>query len=309
MKRWPRLEVYLALAGLVFLTIAIVSSWDQIATSFTWSPIGFATATLLSFAGLLAVSASWSALHEGHSRSRAFRHYLLIQPAKHIPGGVAHPVGLISSSARETTVSRSTANFLRFSLFLVAGGLSLGLLLIVEPHTRMFGVGAIVLALAVTFLALNRRLAERFEAWIVRFLPSRSGDTPSPSRNGTPGPDLARSLGLAALGIGGLSCGFAVLGSSFDGMAQPPLLVGAFGVAWAVGYAVVPFPAGLGVRESALVAILAGVSGTLGPVLAAALLQRLSQILAESLGVVVGYFMSQSRRRSDRSRFRDQTEH
>lgn len=299
MSRWPRLEWYLALGGVLFLTIGIVSRWDQIASSFTWSPATFAMATLVSFMGLLAVSASWSALHEEQARARAFRHFLIIQPAKHIPGGIAHPVGLISSSATEISVTQSTANFLRFSLFLLAGGLSLGMLLIENADTRMLGFGAIASAVAIALMALNRRFATRFETWMVRLLPARFDGAHSSSESGTPKLDLMKALAYAVLGIVGLSCGYAVLAASFEGMPRSSSLIGAFGVAWAVGYALIPFPAGLGVRESVLVVILAGVPGAVGPVLAAALLQRLAQLIAEGLGVLLGYVLAGSQRRTD----------
>jgi uncharacterized membrane protein YbhN (UPF0104 family) len=99
----------------------------------------------------------------------------------------------------------------------------------------------------------------------------------------------AISAALALVGMAFLSAGFAILAVSAEGMPNPVLLVGAFALAWVVGYLIVPFPAGLGLREAALVVILGSLAPSYGSVLAAAVIQRLCQVVAEVIAVAFGY--------------------
>jgi hypothetical protein len=74
-----------------------------------------------------------------------------------------------------------------------------------------------------------------------------------------------------------------------DGISTSPAgLVGAFALAWIAGFLAIPFPGGLGVREAVVVLLIAG-SAVAGVVLAAALLQRATQVVAEvGLAIVSG---------------------
>ena len=58
----------------------------------------------------------------------------------------------------------------------------------------------------------------------------------------------------------------------------------AFAMAWAVGFALIPFPAGLGVREAALVVL---VGGSAGVAVAASLVLRLLAIVGDILLMAV----------------------
>jgi hypothetical protein len=72
----------------------------------------------------------------------------------------------------------------------------------------------------------------------------------------------------------------AALLSGFGDPVSLPLAVGAFALAWAVGFVVVVVPAGAGVREAVLVVLLSGSVGH-STALAAALATRLLMTLAD----------------------------
>lgn len=271
----------------------------EIVEGFNWSPSNFIAAIALSFVGLVSVAGSWAVLQEQGIRRRSFHRYLLIQPAKHIPGGIAHPIGLISSSSEDTTVARSTTTFLRHSMVLLAGGLALGVLLVADPDTRWIGIGTTASSVAVWMLAGNSSVVGRFERWLSRFLDRKKQGSPpnKTSSSKISSSQLLAALFLAAIGIGGLAAGFAALAPSFEVGVATPHLIGTFGVAWSIGFALFPFPAGLGVRESVLVGLLA--SGTPGgTILAVAVLQRLSQLVAEGAGVALGVSLEARHRRT-----------
>lgn len=301
MRRRFRLEWLLALGGVIFLVIGLASGWDEISESFDWTPGRFLIALAISFAGLTAVALSWAVLHSGPERARAFRSYLLVQPAKHVPGGVAHPMSLISASSREGSVAGSTTLFLRFSLLLVSGGMAHGLILLFAWDQTLLAVGAVIASIGAGAVAFSSRLAARVEEWIPKVMKrfgkdDRSSDARRPV-------SAVQTLGAwlwATLGIAGLAGGFAVLASSFQGMPSPVVLAGAFGVSWAVGYLLVPFPAGLGVRETALLLFLGSTVGA-GPVIAASVLQRVCQMVAELLGVLLGGVLGARERRLSRT--------
>ncbi|HEX5912388.1 MAG TPA: hypothetical protein VFY54_04585, partial [Rubrobacter sp.] len=283
------------------LAVGLANGWGDISESFDWAPGRFLIALAVTFAGLTAVALSWAVLHSGEERARAFRSYLLVQPAKHVPGGVAHPLSLISASSRDGSVAGSTTLFLRYSLLLVSGGLVHGLLLLFSWDQTLVAVGAVAAGVGAGAVAFSSRLAGRVEDWIPRIM-KRFGKTDRTTETGRP-VSAVQVLGAwlwATLGIAGLAGGFAVLASSFEGMPAPVVLAGAFGVSWAIGYLLVPFPAGLGVRETALLVFLGSTVGA-GPVIAASLLQRVCQMAAELLGVLLGGFLGARERRHSRS--------
>jgi uncharacterized membrane protein YbhN (UPF0104 family) len=89
------------------------------------------------------------------------------------------------------------------------------------------------------------------------------------------------ALTLAAAGFAAYSGGFVVvLRCSTDASVLGAM--SAFSLAWLVGFAAVPVPAGLGVREATLVALLAGTTGT-STVVAVSVIYRVICILVEVL--------------------------
>lgn len=172
----------------------------------------------------------------------------------------------------------------------LAAGLILGILLLAGRETALVGAAACVAGLVLAVLACSSRLFATIEGSLrkiaSRLKPMESGAPPEAQP--IPVRDVLVSLAFALLGMAALAGGFVVVASSFAGMPQAAVVAGAFAVAWSVGYAAVPVPAGLGVREWVLVGLLAGTTGS-GPILAAAVLQRLAQIVAELVTAGWGY--------------------
>jgi hypothetical protein len=90
--------------------------------------------------------------------------------------------------------------------------------------------------------------------------------------------------GWALVTIGSLCGAYAVLLGSLGTGANPGTMFCAFAFSWAVGFLAIPIPAGVGVREAVLVALLPGV-GT-APLLAASLALRLLTIATELLATL-----------------------
>ncbi len=109
---------------------------------------------------------------------------------------------------------------------------------------------------------------------------------------------------LISWSLHGLSLGLVIasLGDSGLDWQQWPLWIAAISAAFALGFAVLFAPAGLGVREGLIAAILAG-SPAIGPVNAfvAALLIRIVSFTSEILAAFVLYYSFRSRTEMDRS--------
>ena len=89
----------------------------------------------------------------------------------------------------------------------------------------------------------------------------------------------------ALVAIGALSLAYTILLRSVAPDADAATAFCAFAFAWVVGFVAVPIPAGVGIREALLVALIPGV-GT-APVLAASLALRLLTIATEVLTLFV----------------------
>ena len=119
---------------------------------------------------------------------------------------------------------------------------------------------------------------------------------PVPERQMTfKGLGLATLLAVVAWIIAGiqvwvLACGFAMRPS----MASLMLSIGAYALAWVVGFLVVFVPAGTGVRESVLGLFFAGVLSS-GSVLAVVLISRIAMTIADLMFAGVGVLLKTRR--------------
>jgi hypothetical protein len=275
----------------IFLSIALYSGWEDVIRGFRVSPGGITWAVALNGLGLVALAGSWAAIHERGSRAKTFYRYLSIQPVKHVPGGIAYPVSAIGSSA-SVSVGEATARFLLHSLVLLCGGLTIGGLLVLDVETRPVGFLSLCGAAVVGLIVLRWRVSGAVDAFLARlvnrFFGPSSGRSPSaPAR--LHWRTLLAATVLAVVGLGGLAGGFSLIAASIESFSGPILLISAFSFAWAVGYAAVPFPSGIGIREGVLAFVVAGGTGLMAPIAAAALLHRLCQIMSEGLCSAIGF--------------------
>jgi uncharacterized membrane protein YbhN (UPF0104 family) len=132
-------------------------------------------------------------------------------------------------------------------------------------------VAALLLLAPLGLVSLHPRLLAPALGLAGRIVPSLRGhtDVPQPTV-------LFHSLALSAANLGAYAAAYGVLaGSSPGGVASA---TGAFAAAWAIGYLAVPFPAGLGIREAVLIALLPTDPALL---IAAAAVHRLVSMCAE----------------------------
>jgi uncharacterized membrane protein YbhN (UPF0104 family) len=226
----PRVDEFPSLAA---LAVACAFTTTSLATA------GFQWATLLHV--------------HGTERRAAFRSVFVSQLSKYLPaGGVFQVAGQVSLSDSGTPASRFQL-FLTGMVQLCAACPLVGLLLL-GPSSAAVPRTIAVLATPIILLA-----HPRFMSWVLtfagQFIRSFSNVVgPLPKDR------LVRAQLLALANITLLSMGFATISLAVDRSTSFLVATGAFALAWLAGFVVVPLPAGLGVREAALVALLPDLS-------------------------------------------------
>jgi glycosyltransferase 2 family protein len=273
--------------GIAFLAAVVAGSWGDLRDAFRDEPGRFAASVVLNAVGLAVLGGSWALLQEPGSRGTHLRRYLMTQPAKHIPGGLAQPVGQVVLAAQVgPSPGVMLARFVLHAGMLVVAGLGVGTAMAASTDVWWVGVlsmaGGVAGVLALARLAGGSGPARLFSGFSERVGGGRLAVDPedlrlAPSRLGA---------GLAVAGAGTVTRGLA-----FALLAAPTIdlpvvvLVGAYALAWTAGFVAIPFPAGLGIREAVLGALLvAGAPFT--AVVAVAVVQRLSEMLGD--GVAAG---------------------
>jgi uncharacterized membrane protein YbhN (UPF0104 family) len=102
--------------------------------------------------------------------------------------------------------------------------------------------------------------------------------------------DILEFYGWALLTLGPLCAAYAILVGSVTTGINPFVVFCAFAISWVIGFLAVPIPAGVGVREAVLVALIPGIGAA--PLLAASLALRLLSIAAEVLAFFVNKFVN-----------------
>jgi glycosyltransferase 2 family protein len=270
--------------GIAFLAAVVAGSWGEMVDAFRDEPGRFAASVVLNAVGLAVLAGSWALLQESGSRGTHLRRYLMTQPAKHIPGGVAQPVGqVVLASQVGAPPAVMVARFVLHVGMLAVAGLAAGTGLAGSEDLWWIGVLSMVggsVGVLVLFRVTSSpgpgRAFVRFGRWATRgrlAVDSTDLATP-PSRLGT---------GLVAAGAGTIAraAAFALLAAPTIDL-PVVVLVGAYALAWTAGFVAIPFPAGLGIREAVLGALLvAGAPFT--AVVAVAVVQRLSEMLGDGL--------------------------
>jgi len=292
------LRACFVLVAVALGTLVLVSQWDEIRSDLSrlsvWSLVGSCAAA--SFALVATAGALRAIIADFGSRlswMAAFRVFVVGQLGKYIPGtvwGILGP-GVI---AREYGVPRTRSA----TAFLVTIAMTAGCGSILAAFTLPFAskdvAGKYVLVLAAApllLVALHPRFVNAVLAWILRA-----------ARR----PPLEHTLswtgittGMAWLVAAWIAYGAALgaLASSFGVGFDDALVigVGAFALAWIVGFIVVFAPAGAGVREVVLVAALAPVLDT-STGLVVAMVDRVVIIFAELSLAGVALLVARRRR-------------
>lgn len=263
------------LVGVIFLVVALWETWDRSRPPVMPHWTTWLTAFAAVVVAMAAAGRSWATLFEGAGSVRSLAHGLYVAHfGKHIPGGIWQVIGQIGLAVGPgVNAAKAATAFPVMVVVQVVAGLSAGALLAFFPGVAPTWVRVIAVGGLATLPLLRREwmtaLAARIRKWRriegADHLPSQAA--------------ILRCYGwtLGTFLFSGL--GFALLLRPLADAALIPA-IGAFGLAWVVGFVAVPFPSGIGVREGALVAVLGPVAA---PIIAASLLHRLVTMGAEAV--------------------------
>lgn len=286
-----RLRLVFGLAGLCFAVLAFRSTAGEIGDELDLSAGWIALLVLLAAVAAASAATAWSLIVGSGDRSRLRVVYFSALIGKYIPGGVFQAAGQISMAA-ETGLGfgRSASGYVMSIAAAVASGLisTIGLALVPQfhPMVRVLGVAGcivgILLVVSPWLDAIRRFVARRIaDPKLVVYANRRL---------------MARAVLWNLVGLVSLSIGYAVSLRLFSSSYSVAMAVAGFAASWVVGFLAIPFPAGIGVREGMLVALLGSHVGV-GVALGASLVTRLAVIAAE---VMLSGYGALSRRRSSR---------
>ncbi|MGA1556830.1 MAG: lysylphosphatidylglycerol synthase domain-containing protein [Ilumatobacteraceae bacterium] len=274
------LRALLVLAAVTWIVLEFRSAAADSGSASWPSPGRLALAAVCVAMTLLCAALNWAALVGVGRRAVLVRGFLIAQLGKYVPGGVVQLVGQADSARRAGAAPRSIAVALpvhALSTTVGAGAVAaIGLAVAgaqLTPSTRL-SLG--VAGAAVSAVVLSRGGAAFLLARLHRRWPRVPDGSVMPSR---------RAVAVAvAVGCVGSAC----YGAAFVLIADVPgagpaasvALGAAFVVAFTLGFLVVPMPAGLGVREAALVVLLEPYASP-ATVLAASIGLRIVQLVVE----------------------------
>lgn len=263
MRSLPRLPAVLAalvaLVALAFCVRVLVDEWDRVSESLATASWGWLALALIAAAAAMAlIAVGWRACigavgADPPPLSLVVRWYFAGELGKYLPGGVWPVVGR-AELVRRAGIGRSAAYAsvaLSLAALYGAAVLPLGLVLL---HPRFVG-------------AARRGLSRLARRPLHLDVP----DVPTVARL------LVSYLPAWAAVIG---CTLAVA-RALDAGGSPWRLAGATLLAWVVGFAVVPVPAGAGVREAVFVAT-AGIAPGLAA--AVAITTRICFVVVDGVG-------------------------
>lgn len=285
-RRLKWASVIVVVLGFGFLGGAVWATWDTFVDALTFDAGTFAGAALLCLAGLAALAFSWAAVHPPSADRRAVaRRFLLAQPAKYVPGGVTMPAGqVILSRPYDTSIGSAVSRLVIHSGLMVLGAVTVASpMLVVGPRKWIGGLGSVVVV--VSLAALLFADLDRIATGMVRLarrVTRRPGS--EPVALDVRRADMFRAYALVVLAMSCLAAAFPVVGGQLG--ESPIRLAAAFALAWAIGFVLVPLPAGAGAREATLVFVLAG-TATVGRVIAVSVVYRAAMLVAEVVWAAV----------------------
>lgn len=252
--RWRIAGYVFALVGIAFTAVALWQTWQRSQQSLLPDGGAMLIAAVLVLAGALAAGWSWLALFAREGDWRLLGDFYLAQLGKYIPGGLWQPAGQVGLTVGAGfTATRATANFAMHVVIQFAAGVWLGGLLFfdgAQPFWLRAVAGLGLLAPILIYRNLTWAILRRFGG-LLRL----DSDELAPPEQSV----ILRSFiwTVGCLVAYGLAYGF--LANSLESSIGIAVSIPAFALAWAIGFALVVFPAGLGAREAALVVLVGGV--------------------------------------------------
>lgn len=312
MKRLLTLTgLLVSLACALFFACAIAQHWGALSrvtlTYTVW--LSLASALVIYVATYPVVSFAWSrslrALGQPLRYLTAMRILLLSQFAKYLPGNVGHHVGRVLLTKRAgLPLDAVVGSMLLDTLLVLAAGAACSLTavqLLVEVmshqatgRVRMLGTviaGTAIIGLIILLLPPVRRIVIRQASYIQRLI--------RPSKLSL----LAAAWAAHCVNFLAGGTVLYLLCSTFAGSVAIHYwtgVVGIYSAAWLLGFLVPGAPAGLGVREIALMLGLGPLFGS-EPATAAAAALRLITTLGDGLAFVLGFVLPAGRNESSPS--------
>lgn len=279
---WLGLRITFAAIGLVFIGLALRDALRDPDLTVLPSATALVVAVLVVVVGLMAAVAGWARLLEVGNPLHVARGFLVAQLGKYIPGGIWQVVGQVGHAARTTTVDSRGASlaYLASVVAQVAAGLLVGLPVVGAAAVPWWiRAGVVVAAATALYLLVDHRLLRR----ILLALPWVGGDEAEDARM----PSRAALLYATGTGVVAMLAAGVVFSISFSAPSGilDLTLVPAFALAWTIGFLALPFPAGLGVRETALVLLVPGASST--ALITASAVLRVVYIVGELVAVAL----------------------
>ncbi|MGZ4688341.1 MAG: lysylphosphatidylglycerol synthase domain-containing protein [Acidimicrobiia bacterium] len=277
-RRW--LQPLILVIGMAGLAFAVAGSVDDAQEQVLPSIQAIAGASVLAMIAIVASARTWAALFNDVLDTKSNRvalhgTFYLSQLTKYLPGGgvvqAASQLSLAPSAG--VPMHRVALAFPVSAVCAVVAGATLGSGLVFDGSLPDWTRALVLLGL-LTPVFLHRKLMAAVLG-LARRVVHR---IPHPDRLPTQA-DILRSYAWALLTVGCLAGAYAVLLDSLTAGHNPLMILCAYALSWMIGFLAIPIPAGVGVREALLVALLPGV-GT-APVVAASLALRLIAIGTE----------------------------
>jgi len=284
-RRWAvnGIKIAFMVAVVVAGAFYIAGKWDEVSDAVrSMNPVWLVLAFLSVVAALLLSMLSWIVVWPAFGIRlpllRGGRVFFVSQLGKYLPGSV-WPIAAQAQMAGEVGLAKSSSIVLSLIAMLVSIGTGLGvgavLVPLIDVHLLadywwlpIVGV-AFLLCLTPPVMRLGVRLALRV---------LRRPDAPFSYGWRVAG----ASSGLQAANwlFAGIQLWLVLIGLGTDPLRSLVPAIAAMSLAFALGVLLIPFPAGLGVREFVLTAVLASVTGP-GVAVTAAVLSRLLYAVAD----------------------------
>lgn len=274
------LRIVFGLVALAFVVVALLNTWDETQGQNLPDAATVTLAGVLVVSSLLGGGLSWHALFGKGAPRRLISDFYLAQLGKYVPGGgiwqAAGQVGL--SASPELSATRVTSNLAVHGVIQLSAALTFGGFLAFNPDLPGWLRSLCLVALAAPLILHRSWMAFLLDRIGSRFRLDRAQMTPPGQRT------IVRSWLWSLLPIAGFSLAYGVMINAL----QPGLSVwrtgSAFAMSWAIGFALIPFPAGLGAREAALLVL---VGGSAAITVAASIILRLLAIAGDLVLVAV----------------------
>ncbi len=284
LRRMLRIGFVLAVVG--GLAAALADEWAQVGRSLArLHPLPVAVAVLVFVVGLIGSMLAWrevlADLGSPLPVLAAARIFFVGQLGKYLPGSV-WPVVAQMEMGRDAGVPRprmATTYVVALGVSVVTGGLVGVLCLPALLHGGATRYAVALLVIPLGAVALHPRVINPLISRGLRLLKR------PPLEHPLSGAALLRAAGLSVLSWLAFGVQLALLAHAVGGGSWAqilPLSVGAYALGMTAGVLVIPLPAGAGVREAVIVAVLSGVISTPAAT-AAAIVSRLVVTFADAL--------------------------